>query len=59
MGAVFAMMEMVLILATVAQRYRLRLLPGHKVEPRARLVLGAKDGLTMTLEERSTADYLV
>jgi cytochrome P450 len=55
MGSVFAMMEMVLILATIAQRYRLRLLPGHKVEPRASLVLGAKDGLRMTLEEREKA----
>ena len=56
MGAVFAMMEMVLILATVAQRYRLRLLPGHKVEPQAHLILSAKDGLPMTLERRSTSD---
>ena len=56
MGAVFAMMEMVLILSTLAQRYRLRLLPGHKVEPQGRLILSARDGLPMTLERRSTSD---
>src|SRR3989440_3513839 len=32
-GNNFAMMEAQLILATLAQRYRLRLVPGHKVEP--------------------------
>jgi hypothetical protein len=45
-----------LILSTLAQRYRLRLVPGHKVEPRASLVLSAKDGLPMTLEARSASD---
>jgi len=33
-GASFAVTEIMLILATLAQRYRLRLVPGHKVEPR-------------------------
>lgn len=52
MGATFAMMEMVLILATIAQRFRLRLVAEHKVEPRARLMLSARFGLPMTLEPR-------
>jgi cytochrome P450 len=47
-GAVFAMTEMMLILAAVAQRYWLRLVPGHKVEPQARLILRARYGLPMT-----------
>ncbi len=46
------MMEAQLLLATVAQRYRLRLLPGHKVEPKVVLTLHPKDGLPMTLQER-------
>jgi len=52
-GAVFAMTEMALILATVAQRYQLCLVPGHKVEPQARLLLRAKYGLPMTLTIRT------
>ena len=51
-GNSFAMMEAQLLLATVAQRYRLRLLPGHKVEPKVVLTLHPKDGLPMTLQER-------
>jgi enediyne biosynthesis protein E7 len=42
-------MEMQLILATLAQRYKLRLLPGHLVEPEALLSLRPRYGLPMTL----------
>jgi len=52
-GAVFAMTEMTLIVATVAQRFQLRLVPGHKVEPQARLLLRANHGLPMTLTTRT------
>jgi cytochrome P450 len=38
-GNNFALMEMQLILATIAQRYRLHLVPGHPVEPEALLSL--------------------
>ena len=48
-GSNFALMEMQLILATVAQRYRLRLVPGHQVEPEALLSLRPRCGLPMTL----------
>src|SRR6266700_2650341 len=48
-GSNFALMEMQLILATVAQRYRLRLVPGHQVEPEALLSLRPRYGLPMTL----------
>jgi cytochrome P450 len=52
-GASFAMTEAVLILATVAQRYRLHLAPGHPVEPQALFTLRAKHGMKMTLEPRA------
>ncbi len=48
-GNNFALMEMQLILATVAQRYRLHLVPGHPVEPEALLSLRPRYGLLMTL----------
>jgi cytochrome P450 len=49
-GAAFAMTEAVLILAMVAQRYRLRLKPGHPVEPQGLITLRPRYGLRMTLE---------
>jgi cytochrome P450 len=51
-GSNFAMMEAQLILATIAQRYRLRLLPGHQVEPQVLLTMRPRNGLPMTLLER-------
>jgi len=50
-GSNFALMEMQLILATVAQRYKLRLVPGHPVEPEALLSLRPRHGLPMTLRQ--------
>jgi cytochrome P450 len=47
-GSTFALMEMQLILATVAQRYQLHLVPGHPVEPEALLSLRPRYGLRMT-----------
>ncbi len=52
LGANFALAEGVIILATVAQRYRLALRPGHVVEPVCRLSLRPRDGLPMRLEPR-------
>jgi len=49
-GAAFAMTEAILILATVAQRYRLHLKPGHPVEPQGLITLRPRYGLRMTLE---------
>jgi cytochrome P450 len=49
-GNNFALMEMQLILATIAQRYKLRLVPGHPVEPEALLSLHPRYGLQMMLE---------
>jgi cytochrome P450 len=46
------MMEAQLITATIAQRYRLRLVPAHPVEPEVSLTLRPKYGLPMTIHER-------
>ena len=51
-GNTFAMTEAQLIVATVAQRYRLRLVPGHSVEPEPLITLRPRHGLRMTLHER-------
>ncbi|HTX50439.1 MAG TPA: cytochrome P450 [Caulobacteraceae bacterium] len=51
-GQVLAMTEATLILATLAQRYRLRLRPGHKVSIQSRVTIRPRDGLPMTLQRR-------
>jgi cytochrome P450 len=48
-GNAFALMEAQLVLATVAQRYSLRLVPGHPVEPHVLVTLRPRYGLPMTL----------
>lgn len=51
-GAALAMTEAVLIIATVAQRYRLHLKPGHPVVPQGLITLRPRYGLRMILEGR-------
>ena len=51
-GQMLAMNEAVLILASLAQRYQLRLAPGQVVQPQADITLRPKYGLKMTLEHR-------
>jgi cytochrome P450 len=51
-GQVLAMNEAVLILASLAQRYQLRLAPGEVVQPQAGITLRPKYGLKMTLRRR-------
>ncbi len=51
-GNSFAQMEAVLLLATLAQRYRLSLEPGQTVTPEATLTLRPKENLTMHLSAR-------
>ncbi len=51
-GKSFAMMEAQLVLATVAQRYSLRIVPGHLVEPQMLLTTRPRHGLPMTLHPR-------
>ena len=55
LGMSFAMTEMAIVVAMVAQRFRLALLPGHRVEPLGYLTLRPKFGLPMIIERRSTA----
>jgi cytochrome P450 len=54
-GNSFAMMEAQLILSTVAQRYQLRLIPGHPVEPQMVVTLRPRSGLPMTIHARERA----
>jgi cytochrome P450 len=46
------MMEAVLILAAIARRFRLRLVPGHTVELLPAMSLRPKDGVRVKLERR-------
>jgi len=52
-GEAFAWMELMLIVSTVAQRWRMRLVPGHPVVPQALVTLRAKHGMKMVLTSRS------
>lgn len=51
-GAGFALMEATLLLATIAQRFRLTLASDHSVEMLPLLTLRPKHGIKMTLRER-------
>ena len=51
-GKHFAMMEARLLLATLARRHRLRLVPGHKVEKHVAVTMSPKHGMKMTLVPR-------
>jgi len=51
-GERFAWMEGVLLLATVAQKWRFKLVPGHPVATSALITLRAKHGMKMVAEER-------
>ena len=48
-GNTFALTEGQLVLATVAQRYQLRLVPDHPVEPMAAITLRPRNGVRVTL----------
>jgi cytochrome P450 len=52
-GESFAWMEGVLLLATLAQRWKLRLIPGHRVEPEPLITLRPKYGMKMMVERRT------
>jgi cytochrome P450 len=51
-GESFAWMELILVVATIAQRWTLRLVPGHPVVPRPVVTLRLKHGLKMTAHRR-------
>ena len=54
-GAGFATMEATLLLATIAQRFRLPLAAGAKVEPLASITLRPKNGVHVELQARRPA----
>ncbi|HZW79626.1 MAG TPA: cytochrome P450 [Candidatus Deferrimicrobiaceae bacterium] len=51
-GESFAWMEGVLILATVAQKWKLHLAPGHRIEPQPLITLRPKYGMLMEVASR-------
>jgi cytochrome P450 len=51
-GQVLAMTEATLILATLAQRFRVRLKRGHRVSIQNRVTIRPRGGLPMTIERR-------
>ena len=51
-GESFAWMESILLLATLAQKWKLSLVPGHRVEPEPLITLRPKYGMKMMIEER-------
>jgi cytochrome P450 len=53
-GAGFAMMEATLLLATIAQRFRIHLAQNQRIEPLASITLRPKNGIRVELEERAT-----
>ena len=51
-GQNFALLESVLVIATVAQRFGFRLVPGHKVVPEPLVTLRPRHGILMRLDAR-------
>ncbi|HEU0006046.1 MAG TPA: cytochrome P450, partial [Terriglobia bacterium] len=51
-GEAFAWMEGTLLVATLAQHWRMRLLPSHPVALRPLVTLRPKFGMKMTIERR-------
>jgi cytochrome P450 len=51
-GQGFALLESALVLATIAQKYRFKLVPGHPVIPDPLVTLRAKHGIRMTFHGR-------
>jgi cytochrome P450 len=51
-GNHFALIEMLLVVATLAQRFSLRLVPGHRVEPYAMITLRPRFGMPMYIDRR-------
>jgi cytochrome P450 len=54
-GAAFALAEATILLATIANRCRLTLVPGHPVEPQALITLKARHGMKMHVTPRERA----
>jgi len=54
-GEQFAWMEGVLLIATIAQKWKMRLAPGQVVEPKAMVTLRPRYGMRMVIEARELA----
>jgi cytochrome P450 len=54
-GEGFAWMEGVLLIATLAQQWRMRLAPGQQIVPKPRITLRPRDGLRMVVTRRAEA----
>jgi cytochrome P450 len=52
-GEDFAWTEAILVIATIAQQWRLRLVPGHPVETQPVVTLRPRHGMRMTVERRA------
>jgi cytochrome P450 len=52
-GASFAMQEMIVVLATILRHWRVRMVPGHPVEPLALITLRPRFGLQANVEPRA------
>jgi cytochrome P450 len=55
-GNNFATMETALVLATIAQKFRMRLVPEHPVVPMPTITLRPRYGIRMVLESREGAE---
>ncbi len=55
-GRSFALMEVVLLLAAIAQKFELTLVPGQTIIPQPTITLQPKDGIKMVLKQLSTGD---
>src|SRR6202040_2173150 len=55
-GNAFALMEASLILATIAQKSRLRMVASPRVEPLASITLRPRHGVRVMLERRHASD---
>jgi cytochrome P450 len=58
-GSSFAMMEAMLLLATIAQSFQFRAVPEHSVVPVPSFTLRPKYGIRMTLETRQSSSVTV
>jgi cytochrome P450 len=52
-GESFAWMEAILLTATIAQRWRLRLVPGQTIEVQPKITLRPRQAIRMVVEDRS------
>jgi cytochrome P450 len=52
-GEPFALMELTLVVATLARRWQLELVPGHPVAPQPLVTLRARHGMRMTAHRRA------